>query len=421
MPSQSETIDATSRPVTRAASKTFFLVLAAISFCHLLNDMVQSLIVAIYPNLQKSLHLDLAQFGLITLTYQITASLLQPVVGTFTDKHPQPYSLPVGMGFTLAGMIVLARAMSFEMLLIGGALVGVGSSIFHPESSRIARVASGGKHGMAQSLFQVGGNGGSSLGPLLAALVVTPYGQQSVAWFAPAAVLGILILAGVGAWYQTHLAGKDSSGKTPRRHESISRRTVWISMTVLVALMFSKFFYLASLSNYYTFYLIRKFGVPVATSQRYLFVFLLSAAVGTIAGGPIGDRFGRRLVIWFSILGVLPFTLLLPHLNLFWTGVVSVPIGLILASAFSAIVVYAQDLAPGRVGMVSGIFFGLAFGLGGIGAAALGWLADRTSVEYIYQLCAYLPIIGLLTAFLPDIKKLVSGEPTEPAPSTTTC
>jgi FSR family fosmidomycin resistance protein-like MFS transporter len=407
MPSQSETAASTSAPAAPAAAKTFFLVLAAISFCHLLNDMVQSLIVAIYPNLQKSLHLDLAQFGLISLTYQITASLLQPVVGSFTDKHPQPYSLPVGMGFTLAGMMVLSRAGSFEMLLIGGALVGVGSSIFHPESSRIARVASGGKHGMAQSLFQVGGNGGSSLGPLLAALVVTPYGQQSVAWFAPAAVLGILILARIGAWYQSHLAGKNSNAKPLQRHASISRKTVWISMSVLVALMFSKFFYLASLSNYYTFYLIRKFGVPVATSQRYLFVFLLAAAVGTIAGGPIGDRFGRRLVIWFSILGVLPFTLLLPHLNLFWTGIVSVPIGLILASAFSAIVVYAQDLVPGRVGMVSGIFFGLAFGLGGIGAAALGWLADKTSVEYVYRLCAYLPVIGLLTAFLPDMKKLV--------------
>ena len=402
MPSQSETVATHSAVPAPAPAKTFFAVLAAISFCHLLNDMVQSLIVAIYPNLQKSLHLNLAQFGLISLTYQITASLLQPVVGIFTDKHPQPYSLPVGMGFTLSGMIVLSRAGSFEMLLIGGALVGVGSSIFHPESSRIARVASGGKHGMAQSLFQVGGNGGSSLGPLLAALVVTPYGQRSVAWFAPAAVLGILIMARIGAWYQSHLAFKGVSGQQLRRHESISRKTVWVSMAVLVALMFSKFFYLASLSNYYTFYLIRKFGVPVATSQRYLFLFLLSTAVGTIAGGPIGDRFGRRLVIWFSILGVLPFTLLLPHLNLFWTGVVTVPIGLILASAFSAIVVYAQDLVPGRVGMVSGIFFGLAFGLGGIGAAALGWLADKTSVEYIYQLCAYLPVIGLLTAFLPD-------------------
>jgi FSR family fosmidomycin resistance protein-like MFS transporter len=393
-----------------APQKTFFFVLAAISFCHLLNDMVQSLIVAIYPNLQKSLHLDLAQFGLISLTYQITASLLQPFVGIYTDKHPQPFSLPVGMGFTLAGMMVLSRAASFEMLLIGGALVGVGSSIFHPESSRIARVASGGKHGLAQSLFQVGGNGGSSLGPLLAALVVTPYGQGSVAWFAPAAILGIFILFRIGAWYQSHMARKDSGAQHERkRPANLSRKTVLVSLAVLIGLMFSKFFYLASLSNYYTFYLIKKFGVPVATSQRYLFLFLLSTAVGTILGGPIGDRFGRRLVIWFSILGVLPFTLLLPHLNLFWTGVVTIPIGLILASAFSAIVVYAQDLLPGRVGMVSGIFFGLAFGLGGIGAAALGWLADRTGVEYVYQLCAYLPAIGFLAALLPNFKKAHSA------------
>jgi FSR family fosmidomycin resistance protein-like MFS transporter len=406
--------------VAPAKQQTSFAVLTAISFCHLLNDMVQSLIVAIYPNLQRTLHLDLAQFGLISLTYQITASLLQPFVGIYTDKHPQPYSLPVGMGFTLAGMIVLSRAASFEMLLVGGALVGVGSSIFHPESSRIARIASGGKHGMAQALFQVGGNGGSSLGPLLAALIVTPYGQASVAWFAPAAILGILILARIGAWYQNHMSAKKTSAhESLKRPDGISQRTVWISLTVLIGLMFSKFFYLASLSNYYTFYLIKKFNVPVATSQRYLFLFLFSTAVGTIIGGPIGDRFGRKLVIWVSILGVLPFTLLLPHLNLFWTAIISVPIGLILASAFSAIVVYAQDLMPGKVGMVSGIFFGLAFGLGGVGAAALGWLADRTGIEYVYQLCAYLPAIGLLTAFLPDTKKLLSGAPLEPVPSTT--
>ena len=406
MSSQSETV--ITQPILKAPApqKTFFVVLVAISFCHLLNDMVQSLIVAIYPNLQKSLHLDLAQFGLISLTYQITASLLQPFVGIYTDKHPKPFSLSVGMGFTLAGMVVLSRAASFEMLLVGGALVGVGSSIFHPESSRIARLASGGRHGLAQSVFQVGGNGGSSLGPLLAALVVTPYGQGSVAWFAPAAILGIFILWRIGAWYQSHIASKGAS--TKHHHtlpDSISRKTVWFSISILIGLMFSKFFYLASLSNYYTFYLIKKFGVSVATSQRYLFLFLLSTAVGTILGGPIGDRFGRRLVIWFSILGVLPFTLLLPHLNLFWTGIVTIPIGLILASAFSAIVVYAQDLLPGRVGMVSGIFFGLAFGLGGIGAAALGWLADRTSVEYVYQLCAYLPAIGFLAALLPNFKK----------------
>jgi FSR family fosmidomycin resistance protein-like MFS transporter len=291
------------------------------------------------------------------------------------------------------------------MLLVGGALVGVGSSIFHPESSRIARVASGGRHGLAQSLFQVGGNGGSSLGPLLAAFIVTPYGQGSVAWFAPAAILGMFILFQVGGWYKSHTALKSAAKHDVPRPDHITRKAVWSSIAILIGLMFSKFFYLASLSNYYTFYLIKKFGVSVATSQRYLFLFLLATAVGTILGGPIGDRFGRRLVIWFSILGVLPFTLLLPHLNLFWTGVITVPIGLILASAFSAIVVYAQDLLPGRVGMVSGIFFGLAFGLGGIGAAALGWLADRTSVEYVYHLCAYLPAIGFLAALLPSFEK----------------
>lgn len=406
MSSLSQTAHTVPSVSTPAPQKTFFLVLAAISFCHLLNDMVQSLIVAIYPNLQKSLHLDLAQFGLISLTYQITASLLQPFVGIYTDRHPKPFSLSIGMGFTLTGMLVLSRAASFEMLLMGGALVGVGSSIFHPESSRIARVASGGQHGLAQSLFQVGGNGGSSLGPLLAALVVTPYGQGSVAWFAPAAILGMFILLRIGAWYKSHMARKGVASKHEvKRPDNISRRTVWFSIAVLIGLMFSKFFYLASLSNYYTFYLIKKFGVSVATSQRYLFLFLLATAVGTILGGPIGDRVGRRIVIWFSILGVLPFTLLLPHLNLFWTAIVTIPIGLILASAFSAIVVYAQDLLPGRVGMVSGIFFGLAFGLGGIGAAALGWLADRTGIEYVYQLCAYLPAIGLLAALLPNFKK----------------
>ncbi len=300
-----------------------------------------------------------------------------------------------------------ARSQLSKWCLVGGALVGVGSSVFHPESSRIARLASGGQHGMAQSVFQVGGNGGSSLGPLLAALVVTPYGQGSVAWFAPAAILGILILGWVGTWYKSHLVRKAATAK----HDvhlpvGLSTTKVWLSLGLLIALMFSKFFYLASLSNYYTFFLIKKFGVPVATSQKYLFVFLFSTAVGTILGGPIGDRIGRRLVIWISILGVLPFTLLLPHLNLFWTGIVTVPIGLILSSAFSAIVVYAQDLLPGRVGMVSGIFFGLAFGLGGIGAAALGTLADHTSVEYVYQLCAYLPAIGFLAAFLPNFKNL---------------
>jgi FSR family fosmidomycin resistance protein-like MFS transporter len=383
---------------------TFFIVLAAISFCHLLNDMVQSLIIAIYPILKSSFHLSFVQIGLITLTYQVTASLLQPLVGLYADHKPAPYSLPVGMGVTLCGLLFLATASTFGGLLVAGALVGVGSSVFHPESSRVARFASGGRHGLAQSLFQVGGNAGSSLGPLLAAFIVLPHGQRSIAWFSVATLLGIVILTNVGHWYKKQSADKASgSHHNEARLPRVGRRTLLVSMAVLVALMFSKFFYLASLASYYTFYLINKFHVPVKTSQLYLFLFLAATAAGTIIGGPIGDRFGRRLVIWFSILGVLPFTLLLPYANLFWTAVLSVVIGLILASAFSAILVYAQDLMPGKVGMVSGIFFGLAFGLGGVGAAVLGKVADSTSVDFVYHLCSYLPVIGLLTFFLPDV------------------
>ncbi len=380
-----------------------FAILLAISFCHLLNDMVQSLIPAIYPILKSSFHLDFGQVGLITLTYQLVASFLQPFVGLYTDRRPQPYSLPVGMGFTLIGLVLLSLAASFSMLLIGAAFVGMGSSVFHPESSRVARLASGGQHGLAQSVFQVGGNAGSALGPLLAAFIVLPRGQHSIAWFSFAALLGIAVLTNVGVWYRKNGLSDESTKKEGHR-ALLPPKKVAFAFVILVALIFSKYFYLASLSSYYTFYLIDKFHVSVRTAQLLLFVFLGAAAAGTIIGGPIGDRFGRKLVIWCSILGVLPFTLLLPHANLLWTAVLTVVIGLILASAFSAILVYAQDLMPGKIGTVSGVFFGFAFGMGGIGAALLGELADATSIGFVYKVCAYLPAIGLLTAFLPDLE-----------------
>jgi len=385
-----------------ALKSTAFAVIAAISFAHLLNDMMQSVLLAIYPMLKTSLHLSFGQIGLITLAYQLTASLLQPFVGLYTDHRPKPYSLPVGMGFTMAGLLLLAQAHSFPAILLAASLVGVGSSIFHPESSRVARMAAGGRPGLAQSLFQIGGNLGTALGPLLAALIIVPLGQGSAAWFSLAALLGLLVLARVSRWYRAHAALIAGRLKA-RRDNGLTRRQIVISLGVLVLLMFSKFFYLASLNSYYTFYLIEKFHLPLQTAQLYLFAFLVAVALGTIAGGPIGDRLGRQRVIWGSILGVAPFTLLLPHADLFWTGVLSVVIGLILASAFSAILVYAQDLLPGKVGAVSGLFFGLAFGMGGIGAALLGQLADATSVEYVYRVCAFLPLIGLLAAFLPSV------------------
>lgn len=391
-------------PLTR--EKTIFAILGAISFCHLLNDMVQSLIPAIYPILKNSFRLDFGQIGLITLTYQITASLLQPFVGIYTDRKPHPYSLPIGMGFTLVGLVLLAWASNFGMLLVAGALVGTGSAVFHPESSRVARLASGGQHGLAQSVFQVGGNGGTALGPLLAAFIVLPHGQHSIAWFSIAALAGIAILTNVGHWYKGHPARTGNSKRTQSGIQPrLARKKVVLALTVLVALIFSKYFYLASLSSYYTFYLMSKFHVGVGSSQLYLFLFLGATAVGTLIGGPVGDRFGRKLVIWWSILGVLPFTLVLPYANLFWTAVLTVLIGLILASAFSAILVYAQELMPGSVGTISGIFFGFAFGMGGIGAAVLGKVADVTSIDFVYHVCSFLPAIGLLTAFLPDLKK----------------
>jgi len=390
-----------------ASEPTQFAVLGGISFAHMLNDMIQSLILAIYPLLKGTFHLSFAQVGLITLTFQLTASLLQPLVGMVTDRRPLPYSLPVGMTFTLCGLLLLAVAPSFPVLLLAVGLVGTGSSVFHPESSRVARMASGGRHGLAQSLFQVGGNTGSSLGPLLAAWIIVPHGRGSVAWFSLAALLAIVVLLQVGRWYSRHHVARSLSVSRHLTVVSLSRNQVIAALAILGLLIFSKYFYLASLSSYYTFYLIHKFGLSVQSAQVHLFVFLFAVAAGSLIGGPVGDRIGRKWVIWVSILGVAPFTLLLPHANLMWTGVLTVVIGLILASAFSAILVYAQELIPGRVGMISGLFFGFAFGMGGIGAAVLGGLADTHGIEYVYQLCAYLPLMGLITVFLPNIEKRV--------------
>jgi len=387
------------------ASGTLLRVLAAISFCHLLNDMVQSLLPSIYPILKSQFHLDFAHLGLLTLTYQVVASMLQPLVGMYTDKRPIPFALPVGMSFTLAGLLLLAVAPTFAWLLVASSLVGIGSAIFHPESSRIARAASGGKHGFAQSFFQVGGNSGSAIGPLLAAFIVLPLGQKGIAWFTIPTIVGIGVLYRIAHWYRARQA--ENSGKKQVEHTAVahlSKGRIVTALLILIALIFSKYFYLASLSSYYTFYLIQRFQVSVRTSQIMLFVFLGAVAAGTLIGGSAGDRWGRKLVIWVSILGVLPFTLILPHASLFWTGVLSVIIGFVIASAFSAILVYAQELLPGRVGMVSGLFFGVAFGMGGIGAAVLGKIADMTSIVTVYRLCAYLPVIGLLTGFLPDVE-----------------
>ena len=383
---------------------TTFAVLVALSVSHLLNDTIQSLIAAVYPVLKESYALTFTQIGLITLAFQFTASLLQPLVGMYTDRRPLPFSLAVGMGVSLCGLLLLSVAGSFPAILVAASLVGVGSAIFHPESSRMARLASGGQHGLAQSLFQVGGNGGSALGPLLAAFVVVPWGQRSLAWFSIAAVLAMTILFRVGLWYRAHLAERVARRVIPAPSPVSSRRAAF-AIGILLCLIFSKYFYMTSLTSYYTLYLIDTFGVSVQDAQIRLFVFLWAVAVGTFVGGPIGDRVGFKAVIWGSILGVVPFTLVLPHVGLFWTTVLTVPIGLILASAFSAIMVYAQELLPSRVGMVAGLFFGFAFGMGGIGSAALGWLADRTSIRFVYEVCAYLPLIGLLTALLPNLPR----------------
>lgn len=383
-------------------------VLLAISLCHFFNDTIQSLLPAIYPILKESYNLSFAQIGLITLAFQFTASLLQPVVGFFTDKKPQPFSLALGMTFTLCGLLILACADSFYLILLGAMVVGTGSSIFHPEASRIARFASKGKYGFAQSVFQVGGNIGSAAGPLLAAFIILPHGQMSISWFSVLTLIGVVVLFNVGKWYRAaHLnaVAKAAVNKTL----PVSKNKIVLSLVVLILLIFSKFFYTASINSYYTFYLIETFGVSVRSAQIHLFVFLAAVALGTLIGGIVGDRWGRKTVIWISIIGALPFTIILPYADLFWTEILSFVIGVIISSAFSGILVYAQELLPGRVGMVSGLFFGLAFGFASIGAAILGKLADLTSITYVYHLCSFLPAIGLLTWFLPNIEKKRSG------------
>ncbi|MEO6005768.1 MAG: MFS transporter [Opitutus sp.] len=394
-------------PAAPAVDSTVVPIILALSFCHLLNDTIQSLLPAIYPMLKEHYALTFTQIGLITFTFQVTASLLQPLIGFYTDRRPKPYSLAVGMSITLVGLVLLARSESHGAILVAAALVGVGSSIFHPEASRIAHMAAGKRHGFAQSLFQVGGNFGSSLGPLAAALIIVPRGQASILWFTALAAIGIAVLLKVGNWYQHHLPqhlararARKSSDATP-----LPRKTVVISIAILGTLIFSKYFYLVSLTNYYTFYLIDRFGVSVRSSQVFLFVFLFAVAAGTILGGPLGDRFGRKYVIWFSILGVAPFSLLLPHVGLTATVLLSAVIGVILASAFSAILVYAQELIPGKVGLIAGLFFGWAFGISGIASAALGKLADHTSIEHVFYLCGFLPLIGLLTGLLPNLER----------------
>jgi FSR family fosmidomycin resistance protein-like MFS transporter len=388
-----------------------FVVLAALSVSHLLNDAMQSLLTAVYPLLKQKYALDFTQVGLITFTFQATASLLQPVVGLATDRRPWPYSLACGMVFTLVGLLALAAADGFSAILAAAALIGMGSSIFHPEASRVARLASGGRHGFAQSLFQVGGNAGSALGPLLAAFVVVRWGQSSIAWCSIAALAAMAVLLAVGRWYAARLAAMRASPRPTgrKRRLDVSTTRVAASISILLVLVFSKYFYLASLSSYYTFYLIQHFGASIEAAQLYLFVFLGAVAAGTFAGGPIGDRIGFKAVIWTSILGVLPFTLILPYANLFWTVVLTVPIGVVLASAFSAIIVYAQELLPSRVGTVAGLFFGFAFGMGGLGAAVLGVLADHAGIEFVYKVCSFLPLAGLLAGFLPNLDRRREG------------
>ncbi|MDB5535621.1 MAG: Fosmidomycin resistance protein [Devosia sp.] len=394
-----------SAPASHAAGKTTLSIIVAVSVCHLINDVMQSMLSAIYPLLKTNYQLDYVQIGLLTLTFQCVASLLQPAIGMYTDKRPLPYSLPVGMAASLVGLIVLGMAQTYWLLLIGAAFVGLGSAIFHPESSRVARLASGGRHGLAQSMFQVGGNAGSAIGPLLAAFIVLPRGQWSVSLFAVGSLVGIFILWRVGNWYAEHQ--RNNAGKAPASKALIfNRRTTMIALIVLTVLTLTKNAYMASLSSYYTFFLIDKFQVGVQDAQLLLFVYLGASALGVFMGGPIGDRFGAKFVIWFSILGVLPFTLALPYADLTWTVILTIIIGLIFSSAFSAIVVFAQELMPGRIGLIAGIFFGFAFGAGGIAAAALGAVADFTSIEHVFWLCSFLPLAGLLTVFLPDMGKV---------------
>lgn len=392
---------------TPIVETTVFRVIVAISFCHLLNDMMQSLLPAIYPSLKGELGLSFSQIGLVTLVYQVTASILQPMIGLYADKRPTPLALPGGTLFSLAGLLVLSIAHSYALVLVGASLLGMGSSVFHPESSRVARMAAGPRHGLAQSMFQVGGNAGSALGPLAAAAVVMRWGQTSLAFFAMLALLSCAILWNVSIWYRHHGLARLSRGRTGKGAlPPLPRGKALGGIAILLTLIFSKYVYLASLTSYFTFYLIERFGIGVEAAQLHLFAFLAAVALGTVAGGPIGDRFGRKYVIWFSILGALPFTLLLPHANLFWTGPISVMIGIILASAFPAIVVFAQELVPGKIGMISGLFFGFSFGMGGLGAAVLGEVADRAGIEAVYSICAFLPAIGLLAVLLPDRKRV---------------
>jgi FSR family fosmidomycin resistance protein-like MFS transporter len=387
-----------------AAIGPTYLVLGGISFSHFLNDTMQSLIPSVYPILKENYALDFAQVGMITLVFQVTASLLQPVVGYITDQKAQPFSLAIGMGFTFVGLLLLSVAHAYGMILVSAALIGLGSAVFHPESARIARMASGGRYGFAQSVFQVGGNFGSAMGPLLAALIIVPFGQPSIAWFSSIAFIAIVLLLQIGRWYKSRISPRESTGPL-RPSETPAHARTALALTILIVLVFSKYIYMSSLTSYYTFYLIEKFHVSTQTSQLLLFVFLGAVAVGVYFGGPLGDRFGRRYVIWLSILGVLPFTLLLPFANLAGTVALTVVIGVILSSAMPAIIVFAQELMPHRLGMISGMFFGFAFGAAGLGAALLGEVADAKGIEFVYQACAFLPAIGLLAMFLPKMPK----------------
>lgn len=399
-------IDTPQTDAKQAIQQTVFSILFTISAAHFINDVLQSLIPSIYPLIKSKYNLTFAQIGLITLTNQLTASLLQPIVGNYTDRRPRPYSLAIGMCFTLTGLLSLSLASSFEHILMSVALVGIGSSIFHPEASRVAHLASGGKKGLAQSIFQLGGNAGSAVGPLMAAIIIVPHGQFNIIWFCLLAMAGVFLLSRIARWYQVQMARKVDKkyrGADDSR-PVLSKQRVIVSLFILLILVFSKYFYMASMTSYFTFFLIHKFHVTVQQSQIYLFVFLGAVAAGTLFGGSLGDKFGRKYIIWISILGVAPFTLILPYASLFWTVVLSGIIGLILASAFSAILVYATELVPGKVGMIAGLFFGLAFGMGGLGSALLGKLADRTSIEYVFKVCAFLPLIGIFTGLLPDIE-----------------
>jgi FSR family fosmidomycin resistance protein-like MFS transporter len=387
------------------ANKTVYSILFSISFAHLLNDLLQAVIPAAYPILKESYNLSFTQIGLITFSYQMAASILQPFVGFYTDKHPKPYSQIFGMFFTLAGIVLLSYASSFPIILVSVILVGIGSSIFHPEASRISYLSSGGKRGLAQSIFQIGGNTGTAIGPLLIAWIVVPHGQQNIIWFTIVALIGLVVLSRIATWYKNHLNLTAKKKVVLENLPNLSQTRIVVSVIILLVLIFSKYFYISGISSYFTFYLMEKFNLSVQDAQYHLFLFLLSVAAGTLLGGPLGDKFGRKYVIWFSVLGAAPFTLMLPYANLFWTGALSMIIGVIISSAFPAILVYAQELLPKKLGMVSGLFYGFAFGMGGLGSAVLGYMADQTSISYVYSICAYLPLIGIIAYFLPNLKK----------------